>query len=312
VKENIAKTAQAYQRLLTQPVKPRDPGIFWVNPNQIEDELTPAEKSLVLATFEGGKFTLADWFWTVHEIVPPGRPRDLTTPEGADKFADRALEGPVLMAEAIGRGYDKSKKYIDAMRTVEDDLLLNKFLTEKTGRLPDPNESQIKAYYAAHTSSFDSPASAKIDQIWCKDLATAQKARELLAGGTAFQAVKNELSLRKDEQARDTSATAEGVFWDDIRKAEPNTVIGPIKGFFDPRIKWRIVRVLEKKPATPMVYSDSIKGAVQQAFMMERFATLRQDLEKQTLAKYPHEVFAEKIKDIDPLEVSTDDAPARS
>ena len=38
---------------------------------------------------------------------------------------------------------------------------------------------------------------------------------------------------------------------------------------------------------------------------------IQRDFRTQMLAKYPHEVYSNKIKDIDPLEVSTDSTPAR-
>jgi hypothetical protein len=309
--ENFAKASEVHQRLLTQPAKPRDRGVYWITGPQIEDELTPEEKNLVLATFDTGRLTLTDWLWVINDIVPTGRPRDLNTVEGVDKFTDRALQGPVLMAEAIARGYDKNKKYLETMRAVEDNALMGKVLSDKLSHLPEPNEAEIKAYFEKHAARFGTSASIKIDQIWCKDLATAQTVKEKLAGGADFDAVKKEVSLRKDEPAHDTWPRSEGVFWNDIANAEPNTVIGPVKGFFNPRITWRIVKVLEKKPAVATAYSDSLKDRVKEAVMTERYLTTRREFEKQMLEKYPHEIYAEKIKDIDPLEVSTDDAPAR-
>jgi hypothetical protein len=308
--ENFAKVSQIHQRLLTQPAK-RDKNIYWITGPQIEEELTPEEKGLVLATFEGGRLTLTDWLGVLNDMVPPSRPKNLDTVEGVDKFTDQALQGPVLMAEAIARGYDKNAKHLETMRAVEENNLMGKVLGDKLSNIPEPNESQIKAYFEKHAARFGSPASMKIDQIWCKDLAAAQEIKKQLAGGAAFETIKKEQSLRKDEPAHDTWPTSEGIFWDDLRKAEPNTVVGPVKGFFDPRIKWRVVKVLEKKPAVSTPYSDSMKDRVKEAEMTDRMLTMRRDFEKQMLAKYPHEVSAAKIKDIDPLEVSADSAPTR-
>ena len=311
VKESFQKASQIHQRLLTQPAKPRGPGIYWITLAQMEEELTPEEKSLVLATYESGRLTLADWFSSINEIAPPGRPKDLDTAAGVEKFTDRALEGPVLMAEAIARGYDKNKKYLEDMRAYEDNQLRNKVLGDKIGNIPEPNESQIKAYFEKNPAWFATPASMKIDQIWCKDLATAQKVKEQLLGGASFETVKNEQSLRKEEPAHDVWPTSEGVFWDDLRKAEPNAIVGPVKGFYDPRIKWRIVKVLEKKPAVMNPYADAMKDRVKEALMTDHMQAIRREFEKQMLAKYPHEIYVDKIKDIDPLEVSVEDAPAR-
>ena len=228
------------------------------------------------------------------------------------KFTDQALTGPVLMAEAIARGYDKNPKYLETMRTVEDQNLLGKLVSDKLSNLPEPNDSQIKAYYDKHPTRFGASAMMKIDQIWCKDLATAQEVRKKLAEGASFEALKKDLSLRKDEPIQDIYPPSERTFWDDLRKAEPNTVVGPVKGFFQPpQIRWRVVKVLAKKPAVIAPYVDSIKNNVIDAAMTDRVMAIQRDFHKQMLAKYPHEVYSDKIKDMDPLEVSTDSAPAR-
>ena len=72
--ENFAKAGQIYQRLLTQPVK-REKNIFWITGQQIEEELTPEEKGLVLATFATGRVTMTDWLYGINEIGRPAAPR---------------------------------------------------------------------------------------------------------------------------------------------------------------------------------------------------------------------------------------------
>jgi hypothetical protein len=311
VKENFAKASKAHQRLLTQPAKPRDPGVAWITGQQIETELTAEEKTLVLATFEGGRVTLTDWLNVLNDFPPPSRPKDLDTADGVDRFTDRALQGPVLMAEAVARGYEKNKKYVEGLRTVEDNNLMGKVLSDKLSHIAEPNEAQLKAYFDAHAARFGNNPSVKVNQIWCKDEATAQKVKAQLAGGTAFDAVKKDFSLRRDEAVHDTWPAIEGVFWAGLSKAEPNTVIGPIKGFYDPRIKWRIVKVLEKKPGSLLPFAQVQKERIKETMMTEKMLEIRGDFEKQMLAKYPPEIYAEKIKDVDPLAVSTDDTPVR-
>jgi hypothetical protein len=311
VKENFPRASQIHQRLLTRPAKPRGENVTWITGPQIDDELTKEEKELTIATFEGGRLTMEEWLRALDDMIPPSRPRDLNTADGVDKFTDVALQGPILVAEAVARGYDKNPKHLEYMRLVEDNQLLNKVLTDNCPDLRDPNDAAVKLFFERNKGLFAAPASTKIDQIWCKDLATAQKVKEKLLGGASFETVKNELSLRKEEPAHEVWSPNEGAFWGDLAKAEPNSIVGPIKGFFDPRIKWRVVKVIEKKPAAPKAYSDEIKMVVKNAMFAEHSAKTRRDFEKRILAKYPHEIYAEKIKDIDPLEVSLDDSPAR-
>jgi hypothetical protein len=312
VKENFQKASQIHQRILTQPAKPRSPGVTWFTANQIDQELTQQERDLPLATFEGGRLTLEKWLRVLDDMIPPNRPKNLNTAEGIEAFTDFALQGPVLIAEATARGYDKDKRYLDAVRAVEDNQLMWKVIGDAQSKITEPNDSQIKAYFEKNAARFGTPATIKIDEIWCADQATADEVKKQLAGGAAFDAVKNAKSLRKDEQAHDVTPVGEGVFWDELRKAEPNTVVGPMKGFFDPRVKWRVVKVLEKKPAALRPYDPaSMKAYIQESEMIERGEVIRRDLEKRMLAKYPYEVYGDKIKDIQPLDVWVDNVPAR-
>jgi hypothetical protein len=312
VKENFQKAAQIHQRLLNQPAKPRERGIYWITRTQIDNELTQEEKDLVLATYEGGRLTLADWFEALNDIVPPRRKSlGLDTAEGVEKFTDLALRPPILTAESVARGYDKNEKYLENLRSYEDNQLLNKVLSDKLRSPFEPNDEQIRAYFDGHQAQFAKPTMMKVDQIWCKDLATAQKVKELLTGGASFDQTKEQYSLRKEEQARDISRFSEGVFWDDIRAAEPNDVVGPVKGFYDPKIKWRIVKVLEKTPGEMFPFSDTIKNRVKWTMAAEHREAIRRAYEKDLLAKYPHEINVERIKDIDPFAVSTEETTDR-
>ena len=102
------------------------------------------------------------------------------------------------------------------------------------------------------------------------------------------------------------------MFWDELWKvAEPNEVIGPMKGFYGAGIKWRVLRVLEKQPAKMKPYSDELGNRVKWAIQAERRRDILDRYKKDLLAKYAYEIHSERIEDIDPLAVGMETTTPR-
>lgn len=304
IERNFARAAEIHQRLLTQPAEPRGRTIFWITNQQIQSELDRDERNMVLATYTGGQFTLYDWFKTLNEIAPPGRPKDLNTAAGVERLLDRGLEPTILEAEAVLRGYHEMEELVRDIRAREDMAILGKIRMEKYQEVSPPSDEQIKAYFDENEHLFAREAGLKIDEIWCDDLATAEQVKQALADGTAFDAVKAGHSLKPDAPARNVYASSEGVFWDDLWKGEPDQIVGPVKGFDEDGIRWRVVKILEKTPPEPRPYSDSVKNQVQSAMMAQRSRDHIERYGVSLLDKFSYEIYPERIEDIDPLEVT--------
>jgi len=301
ISENFPKAAQLYQRLLTNPKESRSVG--WIINKQIRNELTNEEKSIVLATFEGGQVTLQDWFEELNEIAPPSRPKDLNTPKGVDQLLDRALRLSIVAAEAKTHNLDKNPELLKQIITAEDYLSLYKIRTEKLKDIKDPNEQQIREYFEKNKESLGSNPNLKIDQIWCADLKAAQQVKTELDNGGDFQQLKQKLSLYKNTDPVTIYPSSEGMFWSELAKAEPNQIVGPLKGFCPDGVKWRVAKILEKKPGTPAEYTDQTKGQAKSLILGEQRKQILDDFGREILKKYPHEIYTDKIKDIDPLNI---------
>jgi len=304
VQGNFAAAAQVHQRLLSQPVEPRESGVFWIKNSQVRNELSEEEANLALATYEGGQFTLRDWFVAVCNIVPPRRPTDLGTPEGVEKLLDRALRAPILVAEAKARGYDKDQQVRRDVTRLEDQRLLYKVQEEKTKDLKEPTAEEIQAYFEKNQERFADRAALKIDQIWCADRQAAEKAREMLDGGADFATVKSAQSLQKDLQPYDVSSRGEGIFWAELSQAEPNQVVGPVRGFYQDGIRWRLVKILGKTPLKLQPYSEQMANRVKWAMLGTQRKNTLDSYQKELLGKYPHEIFGDRIQGLDPLEAA--------
>jgi peptidyl-prolyl cis-trans isomerase C len=299
ISANFSKAAQIHQRLLLSPKEPRRVG--WIQNSQIENELTTEEKNLVLATYNGGQITLKDWFETLNDIAPPSRPRDLNTSEGVERLLDRTLRVPILVVEAKSLKLDQDKDLIMKVQEQEDMMLLGKIKTEKTKNIQESTEQQIIEYFKNNRENFSTPQMLKVEQIWCEDLTTTQKAKAEIETGSDFASVRQKYSLDKRAGPLNIYSSSEGLFWKNLYKAEPNEIVGPVKGFYSDGIKWRIVKILEKKNGKMMEYSKNMENQIKWRIMSEQTNKTLAEYQNQLLKKYKYNIYLERIKDIDPL-----------
>ena len=299
VRENFAKASEIHERLLRNPAKPRKEP--WILNSQARDEMTNEEKGIVLATYDGGAVTLKDWMETLCETVPPRRPTDLNTPEGVEQLLNRTLGGVMLVAEAKARGFDKDPNYVREIRELEDQQILYKVQGDKVKDVPEPNDEQMKAFYEKNKDGFAEGPFLKVDQIWCKDLAAARKVKEKLDGGADFRSVKEADSVQKNVEPYSIYPGGEGPFWQDLWKGEPNQVVGPVKGFYEAGLAWRVVKILEKTPAKIRPY-DKVRDPVKWTMLSEQRKALIELYGKELRGKYAYELYADRIQGIDPLD----------
>jgi hypothetical protein len=299
--QNFPKAVQIHQRLLTQPKKPRK--VPFIRTYQITEELTTEEKNMVLAEYDTGKVTLQDWFKTLCDSAPPSRPKDLNTPEGVEKLLDRAMRMPLLVLEAKSLKVDEDKDLIKQVKDYEDGRLLSKVKTSKYKETKEPTKEQIMAYYDKNKEAFITNRTLKVDVIWCQDLKTAEKVKAEVNEGGDFEAVKQKYSLNKKSKPFNTYPSSEGLFWKDLWKGDPNDILGPVKGFNQNSVKWRIVKILEKKPGEVKEYSDDMERRIKDRILSEQREALIAQYGSELLKKYPYKIHQEKIKDIDPLDI---------
>lgn len=299
--QNFPRVIPIHERLLNHPKQSRK--ISWIQTSQIREELTEEEKNIVLAQYNAGRITMKDWFETLCDIVPPRRPRNLNTPKGIDQLLERALRMPLLVSEAKTLRLDKDQELLKQVRDYEDRKLLGEAKSAKRKEIKEPTTEQIITYFSKNKEAFGTSKSLKIDQIWCQDLKTAKQARADIESGKDFEAVKQQYSLEKQGKPFNTYPNSEGLFWKDLWAGDPNTIVGPVKGFYRQGISWRIVKILEKTPGKEKPYSGNMEQQVRNRMMNEQFKALMAQYGKELLGKYSHQIYDDKIKDINPLDI---------
>ncbi len=300
--ENFSDAVNIHRRLLLLPKMQRD--MPFIRTAQVKNELTQEEKDLVLATGDFGRITLKDWFMALTDMAPPGRPKDLNTVEGVEKLLDRALKRPVFAYEAKLQGLDKDEDLLKWLREQEDMRLLVKARGEKVKDVPEPNDEQITAYFNDNKEKFRRGKMVKIDLIWCEDLKTAEKVKAELDEGKDFQELKQQHSLNK-QQTEPYAAypDGEGVFFADLYKADPNDIVGPIKGFYPNGIKWRVVKVIEKKQGDIPELTDNVKNGAKWRLVSESREAILKEYGEELRKKYPYKIYEDALKSVNPLDI---------
>lgn len=299
---NFPAVVQIHRRLLLESA--RNNKMAFIRIKQIKNDLTPEEKNMLLAIYDGGKTTLKDWFDTLCQSAPPSRPKDLHTVKGVERLLDAALRTPLYVAEAKSRGLDRDKTYQSQIRQQEDRRLLgaarrNKFQQIKV----EPTDEQIVTYFNENKEKFAIPPTLKIDQIWCQDLQAARKAKAELNGGKDFDSIKQKYAVVERREPFNTDPSMEGIFFDDLWKGGPNEVVGPVKGFHRRTVKWRIVKILEKKPGQPREYTNKLNRRIKDTIRREKRQAIMAEYRQELLEKYPYQIYHERIADIDPLDI---------
>ncbi len=296
--ENLSKAARIYQRLLDNSKSPYS--VKFVGLKQIQQELTDQEKNMLLATYDGGAVTLKDWFDVLHEVGPASRPKDLNTPQGFERFLDRAvLKKPILIAEAEATGLENDPNLLKLIRQREDMLLANKVRVENAGDVNQPTEQQVVAYFNEHKQDFMRPPDMlKIDQIWCRDLDTARKVRAEFDSGSSFESLRERYSLNKQAGPVSVGPGTEGVFFDDLWGGEPDRIVGPLKGLYEGQLTWRIVKIVEKTPGQPREYSADLDDGIKSTIFVQRRQVKLAEYQKQILEKYPYRIYPERFAEL--------------
>jgi hypothetical protein len=299
--ENFPKAIELHDRLLNHPKKPEP--MKFIRNYQIKDELTEQEQNLVLATFNSGKVTLKDFLETLGDIAPPSRPKDLNTEKGIDQFLDNALVKPLITADAKKLGLDKDPDFLKLIKEREDNELLNNVRGKQSTEANEPSKEEIAAFYNANKEYFTPNRNLKIEQIWCQNLETANRAKTEITNARSFYRAKKEYSLYPEEQAVTATMGSEGFFWNELWKSEPNQIIGPVKGFNSGQVRWRIVRIVEKEPGKQDEYTPELENSIKYYIMNETGIKKMTHYCLDTLKKYPYEIYSDKIKDINIMNI---------
>ena len=301
LKDNYAFAVKANYMMLSEAAK-NDPPRTFIQPKQVA-ELPQEIRDTTLVTHDLGVVTIEDFFAGLCELSPPNRPENLNSYKAFDSILGDIMRMYIFAAQAVQEGIDKEDGFISRIRGREDLLLLNIIRPKLYKLVQMPTEDETKAYFEIHKDKFATPRTVKIDYIWCNDRETAVNAKQELDSGADFMQVKQKYSIDPKRGPSYVNPGSENIFFNDIWAAEPNDIVGPIKGFYRNALKWRIVKILEKKNAGPVEFSDDILKSVKDAIRNERFKAVLDAQGQELFPKFPYKINYDVLKTVDPLDI---------
>jgi peptidyl-prolyl cis-trans isomerase C len=153
---------------------------------------------VVVATFSGGRITLADLQAAVDRKTPDVKAA-LARPGGREAFLARVIDYDLLTLEAERRGYRDSP----AVKQAEKQAAITALLTaERAAVTIDGDSPEVAAYFAAHPHDFERPGLRRPSHIQLRDRAEAEALLKNLAGASRerFASVARQRSL--DDRTR--------------------------------------------------------------------------------------------------------------
>lgn len=305
-RNNMTVAAALYEKLLRRPEMARAKNMPWILKEQMLEELTPAQAGLELATFDGGAMTLLDLMKIVHGMVPIKRPKNLVTAKGIETVVDASLGGALIEAHIKSLGLDKDPEVIQKISQREDQRLLALIVSRKAKSVAQPTEDEIQARFDEIKDQLKPDQLVKLQTIWCKDRQSAAQAKRALDQGRAFDEVSKQMG--QDAQTStptQTTASSETIFWSKLWSAEPNQVVGPLQGFSRNEIKWRVLKILEKKEGKPVTPESRGPDGVHSEIYQQRKEAVLKPYQDELLKKYDHKVLKSRLAAFNPIAPSS-------
>jgi hypothetical protein len=301
--ENYPAVLQAYKRLNDTAQKRQTEK--YISLGQVSGELTAQEKNTPLLTFDGGSVTLEDWFVALCGIYPANRPNFTEKPELVEALLQKIVSEqlPLIVSEAKSLGLNKNQTYQQQLTSYEEVLLLSKVQQDQYEKLEPPTQEQLLAYYNANKELFRQGRLLRVEQIWTKDMKDAELAKAEIDKGQSFSSVAEKYSISRAVTTIDATIISEGLFWNSLWKGQAGQVIGPVKGFYQQQVKYRVVKIIEKRPGQLTEYSPGMNELIINGIIREKLKSYFAGYGKELLKKYPYQIYSDRIKDIDPLDV---------
>jgi peptidyl-prolyl cis-trans isomerase C len=167
----------------------------------------PAEKArlaLPVAEIDGVAIPLGE-IETYLDRQNPAARAELADPAKRKELVDRLVNMEVLAKEAQRRGFDKDPEVASVRKNQLASLMHNK-IADETPEV-EPTDEQLRAYYTAHTDSYNKPEKVRARHILVADKAKAEK---LLADMLAKAPSQYEFRRIAQEKSEDASTKARG------------------------------------------------------------------------------------------------------
>ena len=194
------------------------------------------------------------------------------SPEGKQRLLERIVEERVWLAAAQKKGVPERPEVKRQLEQQRRDLLVRTYVNEVMAANPAPSDSEAHAYYDAHLTDYQVPATVTMSHIQTKTEAEAKKVRQYARQGQEWKTLASKYStdsLTKGNGGALGSATHDGVFGSigaQPALAESAFALGAgkIGGPYKSSRGWHVIKVDAVKEASVRPFEQVRGGIVRQ------------------------------------------------
>jgi parvulin-like peptidyl-prolyl isomerase len=252
------------------------------------DDFSDTEKSIILASWDGGKCTLGCLFEYYGQRLSQYT-ASLTTPDKLKEKVDNFSLNKIVIDLAKKEGYENDpevqKEIENAKRSIERKMI-RKVQYEMLKDEGEITEDEMKAYYEKHKDSFKKKAEIETWEIYVTNEDLAKKIAEQAKNGADFEKLVEKYSEDKYTKKKKgylgfIKSFSRGAVSKEAIKAGSNAVAGPIKY----KKGWAIIKTGLEKPEVLKSFEES-KKTVRSKLKREKRAAHREQIKKDLWNSY--------------------------
>ncbi len=151
-----------------------------------------AEQGKVLATYDGGAVTEAEFLKAVHSMPEHIR---AVAQEKKSEFLDSFVTERLLLQEAESKGVQHLADVQDVLRQSRNRILVTKLIEQEVEKKLEVTDAEVKAYYEKHTAEFVVPYRLRASHILVRDRQEAEALLVRIKAGELFEELAKKYSM---------------------------------------------------------------------------------------------------------------------
>jgi peptidyl-prolyl cis-trans isomerase C len=208
-----------------------------------------ADQGKVLATYDGGAVTEAEFLKAVHSM--PEHIRTVAQ-EKKSEFLESFVTERLLLQEAETKGVQHLADVQDILRQSRNRILVTKLVEQEVEKKLEVTDAEVKAYYDAHTDEFIVPYRLRASHILVRDRKEAEALVVRIKAGELFEELAKKYSMDPTAaKGGDLGYVRKGQLIPEIEEALFGLKVGDLSEVTQSKFGFHILKATgEAKPQT--------------------------------------------------------------
>jgi peptidyl-prolyl cis-trans isomerase C len=208
-----------------------------------------ADQGKVLATYDGGAVTEAEFLKAVHSM--PEHIRTVAQ-EKKSEFLESFATERLLLQEAEAKGVQHLADVQDVLRQSRNRVLVTKLIEQEVEKKLEVTDAEIKTYYDAHTDEFIVPYRLRASHILVRDRKEAEALVVRIKAGELFEELAKKYSMDPTAaKGGDLGYVRKGQLIPEIEEALFGLKVGDLSEVTQSKFGFHILKATgEAKPQT--------------------------------------------------------------